>query len=176
MWIVIHRHQQDTGHRWTQNSLWPELKRTCDHLQLHPDMFPISVVQMVLHLSDVNHFHIRNKGAPPYSHDWSICICKGGKSCSVAVSANDLVWPICWRLLILGQLHTYFYIYILHIFSLSIKHDGLIKKAMCDQFWIKMSFTCFMHHRNKAGHESFVYGELENFIPASMVWHAIAIN
>ena len=45
----------------------------------HPNMFPISVVQMILHLSQVNEFHIRSKGALPYSHDWFICICKGVK-------------------------------------------------------------------------------------------------
>ena len=34
---------------------------------VHHHMFPISAVQIILHLSKVNHFHIRNKGALPFS-------------------------------------------------------------------------------------------------------------
>ena len=56
----------------------------------HPHMFPISAVQMILYLSALNHFNIRNKGTLLYCHDWSICICKGGKSCRLFILGQGL--------------------------------------------------------------------------------------
>ncbi len=62
---------------------------------------------------------IMYSGALPYYHDWPTCISKGGKSCSVAVYANDLLWLIFWRSFILGQVLS------LILISLSIQNDEL---------------------------------------------------
>ncbi len=58
----------------------------------HLGMFPISIKWIRINYSAKQYYV-----SETYFSDWSITICKGAESCSVAVYANNLVWFICWK-------------------------------------------------------------------------------